>query len=227
MVRRALGLTALLLAVAPAAASAGKVTVYVEERVDLTRKSSDTLKAAALEAVRRAGHTPIDLAPVAGPLFRPGMLVPTFDAPPPQNWPEALRSDWETGHRGCRDRVQHEKTFARGITASQVGVMCQQQLARALYLRYAAHLAPDQILEVGVAKTSSAADAPVRVTAVLFSLDSPQGRRTSRDVPRTLLQSAVPELVSELLKGGGAAAPVNTARALPGRPGTRTSDPIP
>ncbi|MGA9526227.1 MAG: hypothetical protein WBV82_32505 [Myxococcaceae bacterium] len=201
----------------PASALAGKATLYLEERANLSPRSAAAVKTAAIEAVRRAGHTPIDVAPVADPLFRPGMLVPEFSGPPPKAWPEALRTVWETGQRGCREDIEKQKGARRAQTSAEVAVRCQMQLARLFYNRYLDHLAPDHILEVGIAKTSTEPNAPVRITVVQYGLTGNEGRRAVRDVPRSEMEKVIPELLTDVLEGRAQRIPLNRTRELPGQ----------
>ncbi len=170
-------------------------------------------------AIAKTGSAATDLSPLTSAIFEAGMLVPAFDRPPPQGWPEALRPLWQEGNLACQEQVGAPgKSARRRLLHATASVECQRILAEALYARLLAHTAPERVLEVTVRPSRGGPDAPLRLQARLFAPGAGEARLAESESSRAGLPEAAAGLAQAVLAGGGNPAPAPGEGAFPQRP---------
>lgn len=163
------------------AGAAARLYLYVDDGAHLGPHRLAAVEQAAAQALMAAGFEVQSVTPIARALFRPGMLVPTFDKPPPDGWPAALKRDWEQAQSECRARLRPADGGTLSPMASaQRAVDCQRTLAQDLFDRFVAHGAPAHVVGVGIAPAPGQDAAHFQVTVELTDPRTDASLRHSR-----------------------------------------------
>lgn len=191
------------------AGTRARAMLYVDDGAHLGPLRLASIEQAAARTLRESGFEVHPVTPLARALFRPGMLVPTFDKPAPDGWPAVLRPKWDSAHAECRGRLRPADGGTLSPMASaQRAVACQRTLARSLFDALIEHEAPTRVVAVSVVPAQG--QGPTTFDATVIVTDVATGaslRQTRRVEGATALPAALPHHLRAVLRGEGESVP--------------------